>query len=297
MLRLISCSLLFYFLIIHGYKGNAQINNLVHPEGYQAAKYGSLGKVEKFGNGSKDMIMIAGWGFDGSIFEVFKSDSLKAIYTMYVLTLPGFGRTQAYPMPEQNEVYYDLYWTTGIISGIKELIKIEEMDHPVLLSYFAYSNILALRIALDYPELIDRVIIISGMAKFTTMYPSFEPASLDERIYFTEKVIAQNWWKEIDKEGWDNGNFSPETFTLDSVKAEKYWKQMSNVPIPTMVRYLLEYYCTDLSLEYKKLEVPTLVIIPSLLGRCLFNPRIHFLAIPFIKAGGEQTLQILISIS
>ncbi|MEX0288202.1 MAG: alpha/beta fold hydrolase [Flavobacteriaceae bacterium] len=281
MLRLISYSILFYFLVPFVYTGHAQINNLVHPEGYQAALYGSLGKVEKFGNGPKDMLMIAGWGFGGNIFENFKADSLGSKYTMYVVTLPGFGGTQAYPMPDQNDVYHDLYWTAGIISGIKELLEKEEIDNPVLLSYFTYSNILAMRIALDYPELIDRVIIISGMAKFTTMYPSFEPASLEERIYYTEKVIAQNWWKEIDKQGWDNGNFSAETFTKDSVKAAQYWKQMSNIPIPIMVRYLLEYYCTDLSLEYKNLQVPTLVIMPSFNREILIKPKNTFLSHSF----------------
>ncbi len=278
MLRLISYSILFFFLAFRGSTGYAQINNLVHPEGYQTAVYGSLGQVEKFGNGSKDLILIAGWGFGGNIFEIFKADSLEAKYSMYVVTLPGFGGTPAYPMPNQNEVYHDLYWTTGIISGIKDLIKKEEMDNPVLLSYFTYSNILAMRIALDYPELIDRVIVISGMAKFTSSYPSFEPATLDERIYYTEKVMAQKWWKEIDKPGWDNGNFSPETFTKDSVKAEKYWKQMSTVPIPTMVRYLSEYYCTDISLEYKNLEVPTLVIMPSFTREILIKSKNTFLS-------------------
>jgi hypothetical protein len=81
----------------------------------------------------------------------------------------------------------------------------------------------------------------------------------------------------MDKEGWNDGNFPPETFSKDSIIANKYWKQMSNVPIPTMVRYLLEYYCTDLSLEYDKLSVPTLVVMPSFTREALVKPENYFL--------------------
>ncbi len=274
MLKFILLPLLSALLTVNGY---AQINNLVHPEGYQSAEYGSLGKVEKFGKGPKHMIMISGWGFDGRVFENLKVDSIKENYTLHIVTLPGFGGTPAYPMPDQNEVYQDLFWTMGIIQGIKALIEKEGMEKPLLLSYFTYSNILALRLAMDDPDLLDRVIIISGMAKFTAMNPSYEPSSLAERIYYTEQVIAQTWWKNIDRKGWDNGNFSPATFSKDSIKADKYWKQMSDVPIPIMVRYLLEYYCTDLSLEYQKLQVPTLVVMPSFTREILVRPENTFL--------------------
>ncbi len=278
MIRAIFISLFSACILIKGY---AQVNNLLHPPDYEPAEYGILGKVEKFGNGPKDMIMIAGWGFDGTLFKSMEVDSIKANYTMYAVTLPGFGDTRAYPMPDQNEVYRDLYWTKGILSALKELIEKEGMEKPVVLSYFTYSNILALRLALDYPDLLDRVIIVSGIAKFTASYPSYEPANLEQRIAFTERVMVQNWWKAIDQSGWNDGNFTPATFTSDSVMAKIYWNQMSDVPIPTMVRYLAEYYCTDLSLEYKNLKVPTLVVIPAFTREALAKPENSFLPYGF----------------
>lgn len=269
MSRLIIIS--FSLFVLHVY-GHAQINNLVHPKDYPTAPYGSLGLVEKVGNGSKDMVVISGLGFDGNLYGNLKVDSILETYTMHIVTLPGFGGTQAYPMPNKNEVYNDLYWTKGVLSGLKNLIEKEGMEDVVLLSYFTYSNVLALRLALDYPDLINKVIIVSGMAKFTATYPSYEPANLRERIYFTERVIAQNWWKEINREGWNQGSFSPDTYSLDSVRANQYWNQASEAPIPTMVRYLLEYYCMDLSLEYSKLQVPTLVIMPAFTREALIKP-------------------------
>ena len=274
MLKTIFFLVQFFVLLNIGF---CQTNNLLHQKGYETSEYGTLGKVSKKGSGPKDLIMIAGWGFDEDIFRKFMTPSTLETYTIYVVTLPGFGDTQAYPIPDQNEVYQDLYWTKGIISGLKSLIENNGLADPVILSYFTYSNILALRMALDYPDLIDRVIIVSGMAKFTTMYPSFEPASLGERIYYTEKIIAQDWFKEMDRRGWNDGNFPPDTFTKDSLISHQYWTQMSNVPIPTMVRYLLEFYCTDLSLEYDKISIPILVVIPSYTREALMKPENFFL--------------------
>ncbi|MEO9850241.1 alpha/beta hydrolase [Reichenbachiella sp.] len=254
-------ALLSLFTCVH-LTSFGQINNLNHADNYETVPYGSLGSVEKIGNGKQPMILIAGWGFDGNIFRPL-TDSQQHEYTMYVVTLPGFGNTKAPPMPKNNTSYSDLYWTNGIIQALKGLIQREQMNRPILMSYFTYSNVIALRIALDYPELIDKVVILSGMARFMANYPSYEPTSLQSRIYYTEQVLAQKWFKTVSKETWDQGNFTPVGFSKDTLTAQKYWNQMSSVPIPIMVRYLLEYYCTDLSLEYEKLKVPTLVVMPQ----------------------------------
>ncbi len=273
MIRRICLSFLFVLL---SKTTIAQINNLRHPDNYQAGEYAKLGRVDKFGKGPKDMVLIAGWGFDERLFEKLKADSIQEKYTMYAVTLPGFGGTKAYSMPEQNEVYRDLYWTKGIITALKELIESEGIEKPILLSYFTYSNILAMRLALDYPDLVDRVVIVSGMAKFMGMNPSYEPSDLEQRIYYAEKVMAQKWWKEIDRKGWNRGNFSPDIFTKDTSQAKVYWEQMSEVPIPTMVRYLLEYYSTDLSLEYQNLKIPTLVLLPAFSREVLKKPQNYY---------------------
>ncbi len=268
-------AIILYFFISIPIISFSQINNLKHTEGYETGPYGELGGVRKVGNGERSMILIAGWGFDEKVFEPFTSTQQDQ-YTMYVLTLPGFGNTPAMAMPGNNEQYGNLYWTQGIIIAIMDLIERESIDKPILMSYFTYSNIIALRIALDYPELIDKVIIVSGMARFMANYPSFEPASLRERIYYTEKVLAPNWFKTVSKETWDEGNFTPEGFSKDTVRAQEFWKQMSSVPIPVMVRYLCEYYCIDLSLEYEKLKVPTLVVIPSFTENVTSKPTNYY---------------------
>lgn len=242
--------------------GQTQLNNLIHTPGYVTSEWGKLPPVEVFGTGERNVILLPGWGFDKSIFNDF-IEAHKKKFTMYAVTFPGFGKTQAPAMPADPENYKDLYWTKGIIKGIVDLIEKEKMKDPLIVSYFTYSNLIAQRLSLDYPDKIGGVIIISGMAKFTINYPSYEPRNLTHRISYVENILSKQWFKTVSKSTWDQGNFTPATFCKDTTKAREYWNTMSSVPIPVMVRYLGEYYCTDVSLEYPKLTVPTLVVVPA----------------------------------
>ncbi len=241
---------------------SAQTNNFLHMGDYQTSEWGVLGEVKKIGDGEKNAILIPGWGFDWTIFKDFIK-SHEDEYTFYAVTLPGFGKTFAPPMPKDSEKFKDLFWTNGIIHGINKLISSQNIESPILISYFTYANMIALKLALDYPEKIQKVIIISGMAKFMATLPSYEPRNLDERTLYVEEVMAKKWFKSIDKKKWDEGNFTPNVFTKDTLQARKYWDQLSQVPMPVAIRYLLEFYCTDLSLEYSKLKIPVLIIIPT----------------------------------
>ena len=256
-----------------------EINNLAHPDDYETSTWGQIGEVMEFGSGSQTMILLPGWGFDWTIFNDF-IENYKDSYQMYAVTFPGFGSTQAPPMPDNVNDFATTYWTKGILKGISSLIEEKSMEKVTLVSYFTYSNIIATRLALDHPEKVDKVIIISGMAKFTSHLIPYEPSSLEQRILYVEKSLAPQWFKTVSKKTWDSGNFHPQIFTKDPIAAQKYWDQMSAVPIPTMVRYLCEFYCTDLSLEYKNLNVPVLVVIPSFTDDVLYDKTTSY-ATPF----------------
>ncbi|MEP1095799.1 MAG: alpha/beta hydrolase [Cyclobacteriaceae bacterium] len=256
-----------------------EINNFNHPEGYTPGKWGELGEIKEFGSGEKSMILLPGWGFDWTIFQDF-IDKYRDEYKLYAVTMPGFGNTPAPPMPADPTNFQDLNWTNGVINGISQLMEERNISNPILVSYFTYSNVIALRMAIDNPDDFSQVIILSGMAKFTSNFPAHEPRNLAQRITYVEKFLAPQWFKTVNKNTWDSGNFHPKSFTKDSVKSKKHWDMMSAVAIPTMVRYLCEYYCTDLSIEYSKLKVPTLVVIPSFTDDLLYKKETSYLA-PF----------------
>ncbi len=265
-----------------GQTQDSTLNNLQHTEGYLTGIWGQLGAVKKTGNGPTQAILLPGWGFDASIFDDFAKRHQHDM-TMFIVTIPGFGNTPSPPMPPDNEVFSNLNWTKGVIKGLTELIQKEKLNKPIIITCFTYSNIIAMRIALDYPELVGKIIMISGMAKFTMAYASLEPRSLQDRIKYIDNLLSKRWFKTVSRETWDNGNFAPGTFSKDSLKAKRHWNMMSAVPIPVMVRYLCELYCMDLSLEYSNLKVPTLVLAPSFTDEFLSDTKNSY-AMPFFHS-------------
>ena len=86
-----------------------KLNNLVHAKGYVTCALGTLGRVTKVGTGPQDMILIAGAGFGGDIFDGYMQEHQDK-YTMHAVTLPGFGRTAAPPMPRDSVSYSEQTW-------------------------------------------------------------------------------------------------------------------------------------------------------------------------------------------
>lgn len=258
----------------------AQVNNLVHTPGYVTSPWGQLGGVKKSGTGTRKMILIPGWGFDWTIFKDFMNANSKD-YTFYAITIPGFGGTSAPPMPADTLNYRDVHWMNGVNKGILDLIEKENLVRPDIMTCFTMSEVIAIRLGLDHPDKVGKIIVVGGMAKFTSPYPSFEPRSLKNRTQYIERSLAGQWFKTVTAETWNKGNFAPATFCKDSLKGKSYWDTMSAVPIPVMVRYLCEYYCTDVSLEYKDLKVPVLVVVPAFSNKVLSEntylaPFFHF---------------------
>ncbi|MEM9859264.1 MAG: hypothetical protein AAF843_18040 [Bacteroidota bacterium] len=128
-------SALALFFLCVSYASYGQINNLIHTKDYETGRLGELGNVQKFGSGKESMILLPGWGFDWTIFESF-IDRFKDKYSIYAVTFPGFGNTMAPPMPAENGVFSNLYWSGGILTGLKNLITREKLERPILVSAF-----------------------------------------------------------------------------------------------------------------------------------------------------------------
>ena len=103
------------------------LNNLVHPEGYHTAEPGTLGGVIRRGAGAVDMMLIAGAGFSGEVFEGFMQANAER-YRMLAVTLPGFGGTPAPPMPPEKTSYGELSWIRGAQEAVVRLIEEEKLD-------------------------------------------------------------------------------------------------------------------------------------------------------------------------
>ena len=81
-----------------------------------------LGGVNKKGNGSEIMVLIAPPGFDGSIYDNLINE-FQSKFTIYSITLPGFGGSEPLPIPEKRK-FSDLKWSA----------QVEQLIHDYLVS-------------------------------------------------------------------------------------------------------------------------------------------------------------------
>lgn len=245
------------------YDQDPSLNNLVHRKGYKTCKLGDLGRVTKVGNGKQDMILIAGAGFGGDVFDGFMK-SRTGEYTMYAVTLPGFGGTAAPPMPPAGTSYGQRTWTQAARKGVERLISEKKMKRPIVVGHWQTASLVALELALNNPDKIGAVIIISGVAKNATADKQVGRAlTLKERADYIDQRMAPGWFKTVTRDTWDDNNYYPHDYARHPVRALQLWRQAYAATLPVWVRYLCENWAQDITLELDKLSVPTLILKPG----------------------------------
>ncbi len=244
---------------------DSTLDNLIDPPGYKTSPLGTLGRVDKIGHGRQGMILIPGLGFSGSIFKGFMS-AHEADYTMYAVTLAGFGGTQAPPCPPESTSFGEQTWTNAAVVAIEKLIEDEKIEQPVIIGHWLGGTQVALRLAFRHPDKIKAVMIPSGSACFvatdTTRMKPHPPA--DYRLKVTDQYMAPKWFKTVTRETWDDNNFLPGDYAVNPILGLRLWREAASPLLHVWVRYLNEFNSQDISLQLDSLTVPTLLLLPGL---------------------------------
>ncbi|HKQ79638.1 MAG TPA: DUF2911 domain-containing protein [Blastocatellia bacterium] len=166
-------------------RNNGQaVHRLVSDTGAKApggsTPLGNLGAVEKRGRGPIPLILIADLRTDWSLYRNFMDRNAER-YTMYAVTLPGFGGTPAPPRPETLDLKSTPWWD-GAEKGVISLIEKNSLNKPVVIG-IAASSFLATRLAVNHPDKIRAAVVIDGnvYAAFRSLANPDYPATLEER--------------------------------------------------------------------------------------------------------------------
>lgn len=253
------------------------VNNLAHTTGYKTCQYDEIPKYVKTGKGSQKMILIPGLGFDASIFKDF-IEANKEKYTMYAITLPGYGGTPAPAMPAEGVSYGEQTWNKSAIKGIIKLIEKHKIEKPIIVGHFVQGTQLALRLAIDYPANVSSVIILGGVLKFTPMIGGkVKDFPLATMVSYTDTLTAPKWFRTMSRKTFNAGNFPPVIYSMDSSsQGNMLWMQPAAVPFPVIIRYSCEYFASDIKQELHKIKCPVLAIRPLFTQAMLNNPLYAF---------------------
>lgn len=235
-------------------------DNLRHEAGYVTGPPAALGRVDRRGEGPVTMVLIAGATFGGDVLDDFV-EAHGETYTMYVVTLAGFGGTPAPPMPPEGTSYGEQTWIRGAESAVVRLIEEEKLSRPVIAGHWIAGADVAMRVALDHPDLVGGLIVLSGVPRWPV--PGARSESLEHRIELLDKGLAPQWFKTVTEATWLDNNFLPGDYARHPVRGLQLWREAESVPLPVKVRYGLEARAQDLALEARNLRVPTLVVVPG----------------------------------
>ena len=241
-------------------KQDTSINNLIHPAGYQTLPINEIGKVQKFGQGPQDVVLIAGLGLaSDQVFAQFIRDNASK-YTMYAITLAGYGGTQAYAMPPASTSYAALTWHKHSQKVILGLMKKYNLKKPVIITNSQTPTLIGLRIALAHPQQVKAVIAIGG-----ELVRKLAPQKLTpkQRQVGIDAQMAPHWFKTVTGETWDSNMWDDLVYSSNAKNGKRLSDKINAVPVPNLLRYMIEHWAYDVTTELDKLKVPVLAIAPG----------------------------------
>ena len=119
-------------------------------------------ELEKSGNGNRTIVLIPGFASSGEVWAETKAVYEKE-YTCYTLTMAGFAEAKPSPNPSFENCKV----------GIAKFIKEKNIEKPILIGH-SMGGGLAMAIAADYPELIEKIVVVDALPCLAAlMNPNF----------------------------------------------------------------------------------------------------------------------------
>jgi pimeloyl-ACP methyl ester carboxylesterase len=144
--------------------------------------------------------------------------------------------------------------------------------------------------AVNYPDKIDKLVLIGGPAKFiVAMNGNIIDNPKDKMILLTDKYTAPTWFKHMEKQFFDDNNFLPEIYSLNSETATSLWKQSAEVAFPVTLRYTCEYFASYVREDFDEIRCPVLVLRALFDSTVLDNPINNYLKPQFIGSWDDAS--------
>lgn len=268
---------------------DSTVNNLILPPGYNASEYGAIPEYYKTGKGKEAMILIPGLGFDANVFRDF-TEYYRDRYRIFVITIPGYGDTKAPALPEAASSYGEQRWNNSVMQGLLKLMDKERLKKVIIVGHATQGTQLSVQMAVKYPDKISRVIVLGGHAKFISVIQGTpREFSLDTMIMYTDRYTSQKWFKNMTDQYFDDNNYSPSVYSIDTVEGRKLWKQVAAVQLPVLIQYLCEFFASDIKSDLHKIKCPTLILKALFNGETLNNPVNNYVRHQFIDAWNDAS--------
>ena len=204
-------------------------------------------EFKKSGIGKQAMILIPGFACSGDVWEEtianFEND-----YTCYSLTMAGFAGVD----PQMNSSFKN--WTISIA----EFIKANKMEKPIIIGH-SMGGGLALAIAADYPDLIEKIIVIDALpCLYALTNPAFKANENIDCSASVNQIIAMT-----DDQFYQMQKLSISQILADSTVQEKVLNWSMKSDRKTFAEMYCNFLNTDLREKIRTIKCPNLILLES----------------------------------
>lgn len=203
--------------------------------------------VKVSGQGTHSIIFIPGFSCSGEVWTETRSQYEKD-FTCYTLTMAGFAGAKPQPNPTFEN------WETGIVNFIKQ----NKIEKPIIIGH-SLGGGLALAIAADYPELVDKIVVVDALPCLAAlMNPAFKSKENNDCTETVNQINSMS-----NDQFYQMQKMSIPRLLEDTTKQELVVSWSVNSDRKTFAEMYCDFSNTDLREKIKAIKCPSLILLEA----------------------------------
>jgi pimeloyl-ACP methyl ester carboxylesterase len=262
-------------------------NNLELPAGYKTLRDNQTPVIVKKGQGKQTLILVPGMYSGNRSFDGFIARN-ESQYKFLLLTPPGINGTPARAMPAAGRSFSELTWTRRLERDILDLIRREKLTKPIIVAERQPAAQAAIELASEHPDQIGGIVLVgTNLVQFfaAPKDPTRKtPIAFADRGGFVDESWAAKWFKYVTPETWKNGDLGKQLLSVDPARAQTAWDELESAPLEIKIRYLCEFWASDVTRGFDGLKVPVVALVPGFDEKFLADPANGFAKPAFLDS-------------
>ncbi len=227
------------------------------------------------GSGPDTLLLIPCMSCRWNEWETFMERN-KEKYTMFAITVPGFGGT---PVPELPKDSYDkAIWREHLMNSISAFIDKQGIKQATIVGH-SWGTQLAIQVAAKRKDVFTKVIVVDGTIESSSVIPTDEK----ERIRQIKEIEEYGKTLTVDPEAWRKFNKTIYQYDKDTIRNEdvdwalKLHGSFMATSKVALIQYWRENFIVNLDSYLLKIKVPILNI-QSFVGKNQEKQRENYFA-------------------
>jgi pimeloyl-ACP methyl ester carboxylesterase len=262
-------------------------NNLALPAGYRILSDSERPAIAKKGQGKQTLILVPGMYSGNRSFDSFIARN-QSRYKLFLVTPPGINGTPARAMPAAGTSFGELTWTRRLERDILDLIQREKLIRPVIVAERQPAAQAAIELAIEHPGQIGGVVLVgTNLVQFFSAPkdPTRKtPIAFADRSGLVDESWVGKWFKYVTPETWKNGDLGQQLLSADPARSQTAWDELEAAPLEVKIRYLCEFWASDVTRGFDRLQVPVLALVPGFDEKFLTDPANGFGKLAFLDS-------------